>query len=134
MKMMMVIQCAASISSIHEPHHLTAPFSLPQTPFNLISATSSSSSAKSSPTTRRALLSLSTVSTALGVLAFCRNHSCWSKAAISEFFELQNSGGVKALDLRIGEGEVPVDGNQTLVSDDRLTELMEPNKRSKCAP
>lgn len=38
----------------------------------------------------------------------------FSAAASSrnEFSELPNSGGVKALDLRIGSGDVPVDGDQ----------------------
>eukprot|EP00257_Ricinus_communis_P022021 XP_015581640.1 peptidyl-prolyl cis-trans isomerase FKBP17-1, chloroplastic isoform X1 [Ricinus communis] len=36
-------------------------------------------------------------------------------AAINEFWELPNSGGVKFLDLRIGSGGVPVDGDQVAI-------------------
>ncbi|XP_043807542.1 peptidyl-prolyl cis-trans isomerase FKBP17-1, chloroplastic isoform X3 [Manihot esculenta] len=41
----------------------------------------------------------------------------FSAAASSrnEFSELPNSGGVKALDLRIGSGDVPVDGDQVAI-------------------
>ncbi|XP_058078189.1 peptidyl-prolyl cis-trans isomerase FKBP17-1, chloroplastic-like, partial [Magnolia sinica] len=36
-------------------------------------------------------------------------------SAASDFFELENSGRVKALDLRKGEGEVPVIGDQVAI-------------------
>lgn len=39
-----------------------------------------------------------------------------SSAAAAELLELPNSGGVKALDLRLGTGPAPVDGDQVILS------------------
>ncbi|KAM3361621.1 peptidyl-prolyl cis-trans isomerase FKBP17-1, chloroplastic [Capsicum galapagoense] len=35
----------------------------------------------------------------------------WANTQVPKFLELPNSGGVKALDLRIGDGETPLDGD-----------------------
>ncbi|KAI8000346.1 hypothetical protein LOK49_LG09G02614 [Camellia lanceoleosa] len=79
-----------------------------------VSATSSSSpKSKSSSSLKRRAISLSAISTALSVLIIPNSKSsCWSKP---EFLELQNSGGVKALDLRIGDGDLPFDGDQVAI-------------------
>lgn len=108
-----MIQCVASPSSLHVPHHLIIRFSpLQKTPSKQICAISSPQSSSSS--TRRAFY-LSSISTAISVAIFS-NSTCWAKpTTISDFSELQNSGGVKALDLRIGDGEVPVDGDQVAI-------------------
>ncbi|XAR59397.1 Peptidylprolyl isomerase [Bertholletia excelsa] len=53
---------------------------------------------------RRFAISLSAISTVFFSTSAC----CWSKP---EFFELQNSGGVKALDIRFGQGDFPLDGD-----------------------
>lgn len=39
----------------------------------------------------------------------------FSSPARAEFSEIPNSGGVKSLDLRIGDGEVPIEGDQVCV-------------------
>ncbi|CAO2826623.1 unnamed protein product [Amaranthus hypochondriacus] len=38
-----------------------------------------------------------------------------SSDAIAKFFEIPNSGGVKALDLRFGTGPTPIDGDQVAI-------------------
>ncbi|XP_010242071.1 PREDICTED: peptidyl-prolyl cis-trans isomerase FKBP17-1, chloroplastic isoform X5 [Nelumbo nucifera] len=45
----------------------------------------------------------------------CKASAVAAAASISEFFELEGSGGVKALDLRVGDGEVPVNGDQVAI-------------------
>ncbi|GMH27739.1 hypothetical protein Nepgr_029582 [Nepenthes gracilis] len=105
----------------------STPYSLPASTFHLarqptdgvivpskISASSSSLPALpllSTTTTRRILLyvavSFSTLSNAT-----C---NCWSKPAIAEFYELPGSGGVKALDIVVGSGESPVNGDRVAI-------------------
>ncbi|XP_052172408.1 peptidyl-prolyl cis-trans isomerase FKBP17-1, chloroplastic isoform X1 [Diospyros lotus] len=66
-------------------------------------------------TSRRAAL-VATFS-AISSSAFS-NSPFWSKPLLlllPEFFELPNSGGVKALDLRLGDGELPIDGDQVAI-------------------
>ncbi|KAL7211088.1 hypothetical protein ACSBR2_014049 [Camellia fascicularis] len=91
-----------------------ASFSILLSPPLKVSATSSSSpKSKSSSSLKRRAISLSAISTALSVLIIPNSKSsCWSKP---EFLELQNSGGVKALDLRIGDGDLPFDGDQVAI-------------------
>ncbi|CAA0825376.1 Peptidyl-prolyl cis-trans isomerase FKBP17-1-chloroplastic [Striga hermonthica] len=73
------------------------------------------------PPTRRAALSLFTISTFLsGVAAFSDGRSsrfaALSEPRTSNFTELPNSGGVKALDLRIGDGgQMPSDGDKVVI-------------------
>ncbi|PIN24800.1 FKBP-type peptidyl-prolyl cis-trans isomerase [Handroanthus impetiginosus] len=91
-------------------------FSPPKIPSNRIYA--NSSSPLPSPTRRRAL-SLFTITTFFSGLAFshgCSSNYGWSKPAFSEFVELPNSGGVKALDLRIADGrETPSNGDKVVI-------------------
>ncbi|KEH42091.1 putative peptidylprolyl isomerase [Medicago truncatula] len=68
--------------------------------------------------TRRPL-SLSLISTTFSALIFSlplppsySSPSPSSKRPIADFSELPNSGGVKALELLVGSGEVPQDGDQ----------------------
>ncbi|WJX18019.1 hypothetical protein P8452_07864 [Trifolium repens] len=68
--------------------------------------------------TRRPL-SLSLISTTFSSLIFSltpppssSSPLTSSKFPIADFFELPNSGGVKALELLVGSGEVPQDGDQ----------------------
>ncbi|KAJ8631258.1 hypothetical protein MRB53_024581 [Persea americana] len=65
----------------------------------------------SSSFTRRAFTALSASSS----LFFSSSSSSSNASGIADFFELQRSGGVKALDLRQGEGEIPVDGDQVAI-------------------
>lgn len=106
----MIRQCFAS------PHSVLTRLFVPSQS-HIESAISSSSS-----TTRRAL-SLSLVSTTFYSLIFSVSPSsstaaaaASSKSTLSDFFELQDSGGVKALDLLVGSGEVPADGDQVSLS------------------
>ncbi|XP_015158543.1 peptidyl-prolyl cis-trans isomerase FKBP17-1, chloroplastic isoform X2 [Solanum tuberosum] len=72
---------------------------------------SSSSTQKS----RRAF-SLSALTISLSALVFSNGNGpttsiSWANPQVPKFLELPNSGGVKALDLRIGDGETPIDGD-----------------------
>ncbi|XP_022927313.1 peptidyl-prolyl cis-trans isomerase FKBP17-1, chloroplastic [Cucurbita moschata] len=72
-----------------------------------------------SPLTRRALSLSAVIFTAISTLASSSASSSSlaapSKSAAPQFFELPDSAGVKALELRIGSGETPVDGDQVAV-------------------
>ncbi|KAE7995974.1 hypothetical protein FH972_000725 [Carpinus fangiana] len=108
-----MIQCSAAVQSPRVSHHPILRFVPPISPSNNVSATSSSSSV----TSRRAALSLSLFSATFSTLVFSppASSSSSSKSAISEFRELPNSGGVKVLDVRLGSGEIPLDGDQVAV-------------------
>ncbi|KAF7151492.1 hypothetical protein RHSIM_Rhsim02G0169200 [Rhododendron simsii] len=110
------MNCSSSVSSVfYVPRcHLTLDFIPPQTSTRTTSASkisfkvSSKSSPKSSPlpfTRGRRRVTLG--STALSVIIFSNStvSTCWSKP---DFVELPNSGGVKVLDLRIGDGQVAI--------------------------
>ncbi|KAL7128500.1 hypothetical protein ABFS83_13G000300 [Erythranthe nasuta] len=79
------------------------------------------SSAAATPLTssRRALsLFAITFSSGIGLSNFGSSSSIcsWSKPiAVSDFVDLPNSGGVKALELRIGDGETPLDGDKVII-------------------
>ncbi|KAI8568579.1 hypothetical protein RHMOL_Rhmol02G0212200 [Rhododendron molle] len=113
------MNCSSSVSSVfYVPRcHLTLDFIPPQTstPTTSASKISFKVSSKSSPLPftrgrRRVTLGF----TALSVFFFSNStvSTCWSKP---DFVELPNSGGVKVLDLRIGDGQVPVDGDQVAI-------------------
>ncbi|RWR85725.1 peptidyl-prolyl cis-trans isomerase FKBP17-1, chloroplastic [Cinnamomum micranthum f. kanehirae] len=68
----------------------------------------------SSSFTRRAFSALS-ASSSLFFFSSSSSSSSSNASGIADFFELQRSGGVKALDLRQGEGEIPVDGDQVAI-------------------
>ncbi|XP_077244519.1 FKBP-like peptidyl-prolyl cis-trans isomerase family protein isoform X1 [Tasmannia lanceolata] len=53
--------------------------------------------------------------TLLSSLFFISSSSSSSSAVASDFLELQGSGGVKAFDIREGEGELPIDGDQVAI-------------------
>lgn len=99
----MMLQYSAAPQCSLAPHHPPVRFVLPK----IISCTSLSSNL-----TRRGALSTALISTTLGTLIFTISPP--SKSAITEFLEIPNSGGVKALDLRLGAGEVPSDGDQVI--------------------
>ncbi|KAL5549109.1 hypothetical protein UlMin_004340 [Ulmus minor] len=109
----MILQCVVPIQHCRVPYHLTVRFSLPKSsPSKTFRLTHSSSSP--ALTTRREALSLSFISTTSSTLISLLAPAS-SKSAISDFFELPDSGGVKALDLRVGSGEVPAVGDQVAV-------------------
>lgn len=53
--------------------------------------------------------------TAFSTLTFSLFAALSKSAVNTDFFDLSNSGGVKALDLRLGSGAVPVDGDQVAI-------------------
>ncbi|KZV42510.1 hypothetical protein F511_38535 [Dorcoceras hygrometricum] len=68
------------------------------------------------PITRRNALSLFTFTTIFTGLGFSNPDRVSSKPTISDFVELPDSGGVKALDLRVGGGgDAPVDGDKVAI-------------------
>ncbi|OMO65851.1 Lipase, GDSL [Corchorus olitorius] len=113
---MLLIHCYASAPYLRAPHHPAVHYPHRKTPASsrIVPATfhqpifCSSSKASS----RRRIL----VSTAVTTLLSTLISSAPSKSAINtDFFNLPNSGGVKALDLRTGTGETPVDGDQVAI-------------------
>ncbi|KAK2634877.1 hypothetical protein Ddye_029669 [Dipteronia dyeriana] len=107
-----MIQCFASAQSLHTCYHPTLHFHSPKISAKFPSSSSSSSSSfLSTNATRRGALSSS-----IGILSLSFYESCSkSDVAATEFLELPNSGGVKVLDLRIGTGPIPVDGDQVAI-------------------
>ncbi|KAK6118299.1 hypothetical protein DH2020_047972 [Rehmannia glutinosa] len=100
--------------------HSPTRFSLPQFSSNKIYVvTPSPPPPPPPPRTRRRALSLFTITTFLSGFAFSHGSSSnytWSKPEISDFVELPNSGGVKALDLRIGDaGDTPLNGDKVVI-------------------
>ncbi|TMW98200.1 hypothetical protein EJD97_004391 [Solanum chilense] len=72
-------------------------------------------STSSTHKSRRAF-SLSALTISLSALVFCSGNApttsiSWANPQVPKFLELPNSGGVKALDLRVGDGETPIDGD-----------------------
>ncbi|XP_062078635.1 peptidyl-prolyl cis-trans isomerase FKBP17-1, chloroplastic [Humulus lupulus] len=112
----MILQCIAPHQCFRVPQSLTNRFvTRMSSSSETISATPPPRPPLSSPsTTRREALSLSFISaTCSSLLSLLTPAS--ASSAISDFFELPNSGGVKALDLRLGSGEVPSNGDQVAI-------------------
>ncbi|KAI3856609.1 hypothetical protein MKX03_036833 [Papaver bracteatum] len=68
--------------------------------------------------TRRLLLSNSiTCATSISLFSFpfVASSSSSKAASITDFVELEDSGGVKSLDLRIGDGAIPMVGDQVSI-------------------
>ncbi|XP_071725165.1 peptidyl-prolyl cis-trans isomerase FKBP17-1, chloroplastic-like [Rutidosis leptorrhynchoides] len=110
----MVIQCIASATPLHVPHHRHPNVSISS---SQPSPSFSSSSPESITTiTRRSSLVSVISTTTLSIFTQLAVPPPPSKSAvITDFVEIPNSGGVKALDLRVGTGPVPVDGDQVAI-------------------
>ncbi|GLT59922.1 hypothetical protein SLA2020_327160 [Shorea laevis] len=113
----MLIQCFASAPYLHEPHHNTLHRTLtksPSSPFVSASCPSSSSSSSSAAaiSRRREILLLSITTATCSILLPAPPSN---SAVNTDFFELPNSGGVRALDLRLGTGATPDDGDQVAI-------------------
>ncbi|XP_015063755.1 LOW QUALITY PROTEIN: peptidyl-prolyl cis-trans isomerase FKBP17-1, chloroplastic [Solanum pennellii] len=72
-------------------------------------------STSSTHKSRRAF-SLSALTISLSALVFSSGNApttsiSWANPQVPKFLELPNSGGVKALDIRVGDGETPIDGD-----------------------
>ncbi|CAI9090493.1 OLC1v1025272C1 [Oldenlandia corymbosa var. corymbosa] len=81
-----------------------------------ISVNASSESVSRRTATRRAVSFLLAASFS-GLTKFLIDPlPCWSEPTTKQgFVELPDSGGVKALDLRIGDGDIPVDGDKVAI-------------------
>ncbi|XVE51685.1 hypothetical protein DITRI_Ditri02bG0061300 [Diplodiscus trichospermus] len=112
---MLAIRCYASTRCLRAPHHRTLRYLLKKTsPSSPIISATFSHPASSSSSSRRTLL-VSIATTTLSTLILSLYASSPSKSAINtDFFDLPNSGGVKALDLRAGIGATPVEGDQVI--------------------
>ncbi|TKY53052.1 Peptidyl-prolyl cis-trans isomerase FKBP17-1 [Spatholobus suberectus] len=107
-----IIECCVSTSATR----VCTP--LPYTKYRCNNNMFATCSASSSITRRP--LSLSLISTTFSAFIFSlppplSSSSSFSKFPVSDFFEIPNSGGVKALDLLDGSGEVPSDGDQVAI-------------------
>uniref|UniRef100_A0A803M7K6 peptidylprolyl isomerase n=1 Tax=Chenopodium quinoa TaxID=63459 RepID=A0A803M7K6_CHEQI len=114
--------------SFHVPHHLTihsSTLSQQSNQSTKISIISSSSSPlveqPTSNSSRRLLLSTCIITSIISPVTFFSFSAASfsstpnnSSDAIGKFYEISNSGGVKALDLRVGSGSTPVDGDQVI--------------------
>lgn len=99
MAMIKLVQCPTYVYTRH------CRTTLPScTTRNQDSCASSCSTQKS-----RRVFSLSALTLSFSALIFSNGPS--SNAQVPQFIELPNSGGVKALDLRIGDGDIPLDGD-----------------------
>ncbi|KAK6268420.1 hypothetical protein QUC31_012580 [Theobroma cacao] len=117
---MLLIHCYASSPHLRASHHPTLHHLFRETPASspIISATfpHPSSSSLSSTRSSRRTLSVSIATTTISSLILSFYSSALSKSAINtDFLDLPNSGGVKALDLRPGTGATPVDGDQVVI-------------------
>lgn len=71
-----------------------------------------SHSPSSSVAASRREISLSIIAVASSIVS---SSGYFSSPALAEFSEIPDSGGVKSLDLRVGEGEVPIEGDQVAI-------------------
>ncbi|KNA26042.1 hypothetical protein SOVF_001080 isoform B [Spinacia oleracea] len=111
--------------SFHVPCHPTlhsSPLSQQSNQSRKITITSSSSSLSTSSKSRRLLLSTCIIISTVSPTTFFSFSSASlsltpnaSTDAIRKFYDLPDSGGVKALDLRVGSGSTPVDGDQVAI-------------------
>ncbi|OIV94204.1 hypothetical protein TanjilG_28143 [Lupinus angustifolius] len=115
---MTITKCfgSATATCVSAPHPYTKDNC--KYPCNIF-ATSSTISSTTTNVTRRPL-SLSLISTAFSSLIFSpppsySSPSPSSKFPISNFFEVPNSSGLKVLDLLVGSGEIPSDGDQVAI-------------------
>ncbi|KAK4386410.1 Peptidyl-prolyl cis-trans isomerase FKBP17-1, chloroplastic [Sesamum angolense] len=110
--MMVVLQLQSSnASASYILQQFPIRSSLPQ---NQTSVASPSPLPLPATSTRRRAVSLITITTFFSDCCLCSNYS-WSKPTVSDFVELPASGGVKALDLRIGDGETPSNGDKVVI-------------------
>ncbi|KAL0699237.1 hypothetical protein Bca4012_055359 [Brassica carinata] len=106
-----MIRCFARALPLGAPSITTFHFASPPSITISITASHSSASSSSSVTASRRAVSLSIIAVASSVIS----SGYFSSPALAEFSEIPNSGGVKSLDLRIGDGEVPIEGDQVAI-------------------
>ncbi|CAN6825828.1 unnamed protein product [Brassica oleracea] len=91
------------------PFIATVHFASP--PSITISASHSPATSSPSVSASRREISLSIIAVASSIIS----SGYFSSPARADFSEIPNSGGVKSLDLRIGDGEVPIEGDQVAI-------------------
>ncbi|KAF8115062.1 hypothetical protein N665_0030s0104 [Sinapis alba] len=97
-----MIRCFARAPFITTVHFASPPS---------ITISASHSSVSSSVAASRREISLSIIAVASSIVS----SGYFSSPARAEFSEIPDSGGVKSLDLRIGDGEVPIEGDQVAI-------------------
>ncbi|XP_021770110.1 peptidyl-prolyl cis-trans isomerase FKBP17-1, chloroplastic-like isoform X3 [Chenopodium quinoa] len=110
--------------SFHVPHHLTiysSALSQQSKKISIISSSSSPLVKQPTSSSRRLLLSTCIITSIISPATFFSFSAASfsstpnnSSDAIGKFYELPNSGGVKALDLRVGTGSIPVNGDKVI--------------------
>ncbi|XP_021770108.1 peptidyl-prolyl cis-trans isomerase FKBP17-1, chloroplastic-like isoform X1 [Chenopodium quinoa] len=111
--------------SFHVPHHLTiysSALSQQSKKISIISSSSSPLVKQPTSSSRRLLLSTCIITSIISPATFFSFSAASfsstpnnSSDAIGKFYELPNSGGVKALDLRVGTGSIPVNGDKVAI-------------------
>ncbi|CAH8350889.1 unnamed protein product [Eruca vesicaria subsp. sativa] len=101
-----MIRCLPRAQPSGAPFITTIHFASP--PSITISASHSSASSVSAS---RRTVSLSIIAVASSIIS----SGYFSSPARAEFSEIPNSGGVKSLDLRVGDGEIPIEGDQVAI-------------------
>ncbi|EOA15606.1 hypothetical protein CARUB_v10005678mg [Capsella rubella] len=102
-----MIRCVAWTPLVGAPFIKTVHFTSPSS-FRIFASRSSPSSSPSTVAASRRSISLSIIAVTSSVVSSLG----FSSPAQAEFSEIPDSGGVKSLDLRIGDGEVPIEGDQ----------------------
>ncbi|KAL9287451.1 Peptidyl-prolyl cis-trans isomerase FKBP17-1 [Arabidopsis thaliana] len=102
-----MIRCFAWTPLVGAPLITTVHFTSPPSLRIFASRSSAPSSSTVAAASRRSI-SLSIIAVTSSVVS----SFCFSSPALADFSEIPNSGGVKALDLRIGDGDVPIEGDQ----------------------
>ncbi|KDP21984.1 hypothetical protein JCGZ_03183 [Jatropha curcas] len=99
----MALKCFASSVPLHATYDHVV---------QLTPVSSALSSPPESLQTRRGILS---VVSACTIFSISVPFSAAAASSNNQLLELPNSGGVKALDIRVGSGEVPADGDQVAI-------------------
>ncbi|ESQ55387.1 hypothetical protein EUTSA_v10026156mg [Eutrema salsugineum] len=109
-----MIRCFAWTTPVGDPFITTVHFTSP--PSIRISASRSCASSSSSPSSSSVAASRRSISLSIiAATSFFISSGCFSSPALAEFSEIPNSGGVKGLDLRVGDGEVPIEGDEIAI-------------------
>ncbi|KAJ0629397.1 putative peptidylprolyl isomerase [Helianthus annuus] len=100
-----MLSYGASTSTLRVPHTVTFCYNHPHLP---------TTTTHNTVVTRRTLSLLATATAFSVPILFCNSsvRSSEAAAATPRFSELPESGGVKVLDLRVGDGDYPVNADQ----------------------
>ncbi|KAJ0457147.1 putative peptidylprolyl isomerase [Helianthus annuus] len=103
-----MLSYGASTSTLRVPHTVTFCYNHPHLP---------TTTTHNTVVTRRTLSLLATATAFSVPILFCNSsvRSSEAAAATPRFSELPESGGVKVLDLRVGDGDYPVNADQVAI-------------------